>query len=143
MKLLNSTMKKMLIDLRKSSSVNESHSTLKSILNNANVSCCYQVIQRPEDRLDVEFVYRLSKECHEITKYETVIRKHDAVYVRCMSDKEGSIKKSYTNVHLLVQDKRKINNENKLESELAKRKNSLNDILFGTNSLLVQDKWKN
>ncbi|RXG53565.1 hypothetical protein Avbf_09198, partial [Armadillidium vulgare] len=87
----------------------------------------------------------LRKECHEITKYETVIREHDAIYVKCMSDiKEGLIKKSYKNVHLLVQDKRKINNENKLESEfLAKRKNILNDILFGTNSLSVQDKRKN
>ncbi|KAL7630135.1 UNVERIFIED_CONTAM: hypothetical protein RMT77_019726 [Armadillidium vulgare] len=141
MKLLNSTMKKMLIDLRKSSSVNESHWTLKSILNNANVSCCYQVILKH----DVDFLYKLRKECHEITKYETVIKEHDAIYVKCMSDiKEGSIKKSYKNVHLLVQDKRKINNENKLESEfLAKRKNILNDILFGTNSLSVQDKRKN
>ncbi|RXG53563.1 hypothetical protein Avbf_09195 [Armadillidium vulgare] len=44
--LLNSTMKKILIDLRKSSSVNESQWTVKSILNNAKVSCCYHSIER-------------------------------------------------------------------------------------------------
>lgn len=39
-------MKKLLTDFRKPWAVNKGQWTLKSILNEANVSCCYRGIQR-------------------------------------------------------------------------------------------------
>ncbi|KAL7635801.1 UNVERIFIED_CONTAM: hypothetical protein RMT77_013618 [Armadillidium vulgare] len=133
----NSSIKKMLLDLRNSSAVIESQLTLKTILKDVNISCCYQGIRRGNGTLYVDFSFQLSKECHEITKYKTVIRKEDAIYVKCESDNEkGLLSKTYENVHLLVQDKRKKDSKVKLKSEpLSKRKDKLSVIIFGTDSV--------
>lgn len=66
-------------------------------------------------------------------KYETVIEKHDAIVVNCEFHKTV---KFYTNVHFLVQDKRK---EKKL-NETSKGfmsiiRDRLSVIIFGTDSV--------
>ncbi|KAL7635805.1 UNVERIFIED_CONTAM: hypothetical protein RMT77_013622 [Armadillidium vulgare] len=132
----NSSIKKMFVDLRNSSAINKSQRTLKTILKDVNISCCYQGIRRGIGT-HIDFSVQLSKECHEITKYKTVIRMEDAIYVRCKSGNEkGLLNKTYENIHLLVQDKRDEDRKDKLKSEpLSNRKDKLSVIIFGTDSV--------